>query len=78
MPAALASEASQYRVAEISTHLITNAWVIDEQFGRARVTVDEAKEGGSDRAFDEQLPLGRSLFLSGLYCINYVGWKRRC
>ena len=41
LPAALASEASQYRVAEISTHLTTNAWVI-EQFGLARVTVDEA------------------------------------
>jgi RNA 3'-terminal phosphate cyclase (ATP) len=41
LPAALASETSQYRVAEISTHLTTNAWVI-EQFGLARVTVDEA------------------------------------
>lgn len=44
LPAALASEASQYRVAEISTHLTTNAWVIDEQFGLARVTVDEAEK----------------------------------
>jgi RNA 3'-terminal phosphate cyclase (ATP) len=42
LPAALASEASQYRVAEISTHLTTNAWVIYEQFRLARVTVDEA------------------------------------
>lgn len=42
LPAALASQASQYRVTEISTHLTTNAWVIDEQFGLARVTVDEA------------------------------------
>lgn len=40
LPAALASEASQYRVAEITTHLITNAWVI-EQFGRAKVSIDE-------------------------------------
>lgn len=40
LPAALASEPSQYRVAEISTHLTTNTWVI-EQFGLARVTVDE-------------------------------------
>ncbi len=40
LPAALASQESQYRVAEITTHLTTNAWVI-EQFGLARVTVDE-------------------------------------
>lgn len=40
LPAALASEKSQYRVAEISQHLTTNAWVI-EQFGIAQVTVDE-------------------------------------
>lgn len=39
LPAALASKSSQYRVAQISTHLTTNAWVI-EQFGLARVTVD--------------------------------------
>jgi RNA 3'-terminal phosphate cyclase (ATP) len=43
LPAALASEASQYRVAEISTHLTTNAAII-EQFGLARVTVDEAEK----------------------------------
>jgi RNA 3'-terminal phosphate cyclase (ATP) len=43
LPAALASAESQYRVAEISTHLTTNAWVI-EQFRLARVTVDEAEE----------------------------------
>lgn len=41
LPAALASQASHYRVAEISTHLTTNAWVI-EQFGLARVKVAEA------------------------------------
>jgi len=40
LPVALASEGSQYRVAEISTHLTTNAWVI-EQFGLAGITVDE-------------------------------------
>lgn len=40
LPVALASEESQYRVAEISTHVTTNAWVI-EQFGVARITVDE-------------------------------------
>lgn len=44
LPAALASQASQYRVEEISTHLTTNAWVIDEQFGLARVKVDEAEK----------------------------------
>ncbi len=43
LPAALASVESQYRVAEISTHLTTNAWVI-EQFRLARVTVDKAEE----------------------------------
>lgn len=40
LPAALASEPSQYRVPEISTHLTTNAWVI-EQFGLAKVTIDK-------------------------------------
>ncbi|MEW6497968.1 MAG: RNA 3'-terminal phosphate cyclase, partial [Cyanobacteriota bacterium] len=40
LPAALASEVSQYRVAEITTHLTTNAWVI-EQFGLAKVSIDE-------------------------------------
>lgn len=40
LPAALASEASQYRPAEISTHLTTNAWVI-EQFGLAKIAIDE-------------------------------------
>ncbi len=40
LPLALASEVSQYRVAEISTHLTTNAWVI-EKFGLARITIDE-------------------------------------
>lgn len=40
LPAALASQMSQYRVAEISTHLITNAWVI-EQFGLAKTAIDE-------------------------------------
>lgn len=43
LPAALASEDSQYRVAEITTHLTTNAWVI-EQFGLAQVIVDEVEE----------------------------------
>lgn len=41
LPAALAAQKSQYRVAEISTHLTTNAWAISH-FGLARVTVDEA------------------------------------
>ena len=36
LPGAIASEASQYKVAEISTHLTTNAAII-EQFGLARV-----------------------------------------
>lgn len=43
LPTALASQESQYRVAQISTHLTTNAWVI-EQFGLARVTVDEVEK----------------------------------
>ncbi len=41
LPLALASQASQYRVSEISLHLTTNAWVI-EKFGLARITIDEA------------------------------------
>ncbi|MEC4811946.1 MAG: RNA 3'-terminal phosphate cyclase [Scytonema sp. PMC 1069.18] len=40
LPAALASTESQYRVAVVSTHLTTNAWVI-EKFNLAKVTVDE-------------------------------------
>ena len=43
LPAALASKPSQYRVAEVSTHLITNAWVI-EQFGLAKTTIDSANK----------------------------------
>ncbi|WP_042342491.1 RNA 3'-terminal phosphate cyclase [Calothrix sp. PCC 7507] len=43
LPAALASQKSQYRVAEISTHLTTNAAII-EQFGLAKVMVDEAEK----------------------------------
>ena len=42
LPAALGSETSQYRVAEISTHLTTNAWVI-HQFGIASITIDEVE-----------------------------------
>ena len=40
LPTALASEASQYRIAEISTHLTTNAWAI-AQFGRALIEIDK-------------------------------------
>jgi RNA 3'-terminal phosphate cyclase (ATP) len=40
LPAALASHKSEYRVAEVTLHLRTNAWVI-EQFGLAQVMVDE-------------------------------------
>ncbi|MBH8552934.1 RNA 3'-phosphate cyclase [Nostocaceae cyanobacterium CENA357] len=43
LPAALASQMSQYRVAEVTTHLITNAAVI-EQFGLAQITVDEREK----------------------------------
>lgn len=39
LPAALASFASQYRSAGISTHLTTNAWVI-EQFGLAKTVIN--------------------------------------
>ena len=39
LPAALASNASQYRSAGISTHLTTNAWVI-EQFGLAKTVIN--------------------------------------
>jgi RNA 3'-terminal phosphate cyclase (ATP) len=38
LPAAVASEVSQYRVAEISQHLVTNAWII-EQFGLAKTAI---------------------------------------
>jgi len=41
LPAALASKPSQYKVSEVSLHLTTNAWVI-EQFGLAQIQIDEA------------------------------------
>jgi len=40
LPAALASTPSQYHVAEVSTHLMTNAWVI-EQFGLADIVLNQ-------------------------------------
>ncbi|GAB1542079.1 RNA 3'-terminal phosphate cyclase [Scytonema sp. NUACC21] len=43
LPTALASTPSEYKVALVSTHLTTNAWVI-EQFGLAKVTVDEEEK----------------------------------
>ncbi|BAY97134.1 RNA 3'-terminal-phosphate cyclase [Tolypothrix tenuis PCC 7101] len=43
LPATLALEESQYGVSKISTHLTTNAAII-EKFGLARITVDEAKK----------------------------------
>ncbi|MHC5730223.1 MAG: RNA 3'-terminal phosphate cyclase, partial [Nostoc sp.] len=43
LPAALASQESQYRAAEVSRHLTTNAAVI-EQFGLAQITVDEVEK----------------------------------
>lgn len=53
LPAALASTRSEYRVAVVSTHLTTNASII-ELFGLAKVTVDEEE----NRVVVE--PLGRS------------------
>ncbi|MBW4672096.1 MAG: hypothetical protein KME60_32895 [Cyanomargarita calcarea GSE-NOS-MK-12-04C] len=43
LPTVLASGESQYRVAKVSLHLRTNAAVV-EQFGVARVTVDEGEK----------------------------------
>ncbi|MES1022807.1 RNA 3'-terminal phosphate cyclase [Gloeocapsa sp. BRSZ] len=43
LPAALAMQPTHYRVAEISPHLTTNAWVI-EQFGVARVNIDASEK----------------------------------
>lgn len=43
LSAALALSKSEYRTAAVTTHLTTNAWVI-EQFGLARITVDEEKK----------------------------------
>jgi RNA 3'-terminal phosphate cyclase (ATP) len=43
LPATLASHESQYKVANVSTHLTTNAKVI-EQFGLSRVRVDEVEK----------------------------------
>ena len=40
LPLALSSETSQYRVASISKHLTTNAWVI-EQFELANITIEQ-------------------------------------
>lgn len=43
LSAALALSKSEYRTSAVTTHLTTNAWVI-EQFGLARITVDEEKK----------------------------------
>jgi RNA 3'-terminal phosphate cyclase (ATP) len=43
LPAALASSSSQYRVAQISNHLTTNAWVI-QQFGLAEIAIDQTNQ----------------------------------
>lgn len=43
LPAALASSSSQYRVSQISTHLTTNAWVI-QQFGLAQIEIDHTNQ----------------------------------
>ncbi|ARV62956.1 RNA 3'-terminal-phosphate cyclase [Nostocales cyanobacterium HT-58-2] len=43
LPTALASGGSEYRVAEVTRHLMTNAWVI-EQFGLAKVKVNEGEK----------------------------------
>lgn len=42
LPLALSSQISQYRVASISQHLSTNAWVI-EQFELAQIVIEEDK-----------------------------------
>jgi RNA 3'-terminal phosphate cyclase (ATP) len=43
LPLALSSATSQYRVASISQHLTTNAWVI-EQFDLAKIVIEEDKQ----------------------------------
>jgi RNA 3'-terminal phosphate cyclase (ATP) len=43
LPAALASQPSHYQVAEVTSHLTTNAGII-QQFRLAEITVDEAKK----------------------------------
>ncbi len=43
LPLALSSQISQYRVASISQHLTTNAWVI-EQFELAQITIEEDQQ----------------------------------
>lgn len=43
LPAALISQPSQYRVAKVSTHLRTNAWVI-QLFDMAQVTINEVDQ----------------------------------
>jgi RNA 3'-terminal phosphate cyclase (ATP) len=43
LPAVLASDESQYRVAEVSTNLTTNGAII-AQFGLAQITLDEEEK----------------------------------
>lgn len=43
LPAALASEESHYRVADVTLHLTTNAWAI-EQFGLAKIHCNETEK----------------------------------
>lgn len=64
LPAALASEVSQYRVAEISRHLTTNAWVI-EQFGMARVAIDEDTRIVTVTPANKSMLLGDSVLSPG-------------
>lgn len=59
LPTALASQISQYRVAEITRHLTTNAWVI-EQFRLAQIGIDETAKQVT------VTPVQRSTLLSGL------------
>jgi RNA 3'-terminal phosphate cyclase (ATP) len=43
LPAALALQGSQYRVGDLSMHLTTNAWVI-QQFGIAQISIDKFEQ----------------------------------
>jgi RNA 3'-terminal phosphate cyclase (ATP) len=46
LPTALASEVSQFRVAAISSHLLSNAWAI-AQFGLAAIDIEPDSQIGT-------------------------------
>ncbi len=58
LPLALASSASRFTTGRVSAHLRTNAWVL-EQFGIARIAIEERQDGVGMVTVEPQLPTDR-------------------